>query len=115
MLLHLRPDLVDMSKAVRTMDTVQRSANIFWDLQGGAPIFFQEWWSRNGVTGVQGDATRATAEKGRLVFEAAVGKLAAFIEEFRAREIRPREDVHKALQADGRRRWWLADAGAPLG
>jgi creatinine amidohydrolase len=115
MVLHLRPDLVDMSKAVRTMDEVQRSPHIFWELQRGAPVFFQEWWSRNGVTGVQGDATLATAEKGRIVFEAAVRKLAGFIEEFAAREIRPRQDVHTAKQADGRRRWWLSDAGAPLG
>lgn len=107
MVLHLRPDLVDMSKAVRTMDEVQRSPNIFWDLQGGAPVFFQEWWSRNGVTGVQGDATMATAEKGRLVFEAATFRLTSFIEEFAGRTIRPRRDVHTARQADGRRRWWL--------
>jgi creatinine amidohydrolase len=115
MLLHLRPDLVDMSKAVRTMDEVQRSPHIFWDLQRGSRVFFQEWWSRNSMTGVQGDATKATAEKGRVVFDAAVRKLAAFLEEFQAREIRPRRDAHTAQQADGRRRWWLADAGAPLG
>jgi creatinine amidohydrolase len=115
MVLHLRPDLVDMSKAVRTMDEVQRSPHIFWDLQRGARVFFQEWWSRNSVTGVQGDATLATAEKGRLVFEAATRKLADFIDEFRQREIRPRRDVHTARQADGRRRWWLTDADAPLG
>jgi creatinine amidohydrolase len=109
MVLHLRPDLVDMSKAVRTMDGVERSEHIFWDLQRGARVFFQEWWSRNSLTGVQGDATLASAEKGRIVFEAATRRVAGFIEEFRQREIRPRRDVHTALQADGRRRWWLGD------
>lgn len=115
LVLFLRPEVVDMSKAVRTMDSVQRSENIYWDLQKGAPVFFQEWWSRNSLTGVQGDPTVATAEKGRLIHETATSRIADFIEEFSRREIRLRQDVHQARQADGRRRWWLTDAGTPLG
>jgi creatinine amidohydrolase len=113
LVLHLRPDLVDMSKAVRTLDEVQRSANIYTPRHRA--VYFQEWWSRNGSTGVRGDATLATAEKGQQLFEAAVRTVAAFIEEFGAREIRPRQDLHTAQQADGRRRWWLSDAGGPAG
>lgn len=113
LMLHLRPDLVDMSQAVRTMEEVQRSEHIFWDLQRPARVFFQEWWSRNSTTGVQGDPTVATAEKGQKVYEVATRKIAALIEEFGQRAIRPREDVHTARQADGRRRWWIGDAGAP--
>jgi creatinine amidohydrolase len=105
LLLHLRPDLVDMSKAVRTIDEVQRSEHVF--SPDGSSVVFQEWWSRNSRTGVQGDATRATAEKGRVLFEAASRKVAAFVGEFGQREIRPRQDLHTARQADGTRRWWL--------
>ena len=112
-MLHLRPDLVDMSQAVRTMEEVQRSKHIFWDLQRPARVFYQEWWSRNSTTGVQGDPTKATTEKGRLTYEAATRKIGELIEEFGGREIRPRTDVHTAQQADGRRRWWISDAGAP--
>jgi creatinine amidohydrolase len=107
LVLHLRPDLVDMGKAVRTIDEVQRSEHLFSARRSG--VNFQEWWSRNSLTGVQGDATKATAEKGRHIFEAATRRVADLIEEISAREIRPRTDVHTALQADGRRRWWLGD------
>jgi creatinine amidohydrolase len=107
LVLHLRPDLVDMAKAVRTIDEVQRSENLM--SPRGSAVAFQEWWSRNSQTGVQGDATRATAGKGQRLFEAAVSEVAAFVEEIATREIRPRTDVHTALQADGRRRWWLGE------
>ncbi|HEV7214868.1 MAG TPA: creatininase family protein [Chloroflexota bacterium] len=94
LLLHLRADLVDMTKAVRTMDEVQRSEHIYWDLAGGGPVSFQEFFSRNSSTGIQGDPTLATEEKGRLLAAAATKQLASFLLEFRAREIRPRRDFH---------------------
>jgi creatinine amidohydrolase len=112
LVLHLRPDLVDMSKAVRTIDEVQRSDNLF--SPRGSSVAFQEWWSRNSQTGVQGDATKATPEKGRILFEGATRKVAAFVEEIAGREIRPRHDMHTAMQADGRRRWWLGDGSGPI-
>jgi creatinine amidohydrolase len=94
LLLHITPDLVDMKQAVRTMDDVQTSEHIWWDLAGSSGVFFQEFFSRNTATGVQGDATLATEEKGRLLFAAATRRLSAFLEEFRRREIRPRRDLH---------------------
>jgi creatinine amidohydrolase len=94
LLLHIRPDLVEMNKAVRTMEEVQTSDHIWWDLMGGSGVFFQEFFSRNTATGVMGDPTMATVEKGRLLFEAATARLAAFLEEFRQREVRPRRDLH---------------------
>jgi creatinine amidohydrolase len=94
LLLYIAGDLVDMGKAVRTMDEVQTSEHIWWDLAGSSGVHFQEFFSRNTETGVQGDATVATEEKGRLLYEAATARLAAFLEEFRRREIRPRRDFH---------------------
>jgi creatinine amidohydrolase len=94
LLLQLTPDLVDMSKAVRTMDEVQTSEHIWWDLVASSGVLFQEFFSRNTATGVQGDATVATQEKGQQLGEAAARRLAAFLEEFRARAIRPRRDLH---------------------
>ncbi len=94
LMLQVRPDLVDMIKAPRTIDEVQRSKHFYWDLERASPIFFQEFFSRNTETGVQGDATLATAEKGSVVFTAATTKIADVIEEFRARVIRPRKDLH---------------------
>jgi creatinine amidohydrolase len=94
LLLHITPDLVDMSKAVRTIDEVQTSEHVWWDLQRSSGVLFQEFFSRNTPTGVIGDATVATEEKGRLLFEAATRRLASFLQEFRRREIRPRRDLH---------------------
>jgi creatinine amidohydrolase len=94
LLLHLRPDLVDMTRAVRDMDGVQRSAHIYWDLQKGSPVHFQEFFSRNSRTGTKGDPTCATAEKGRVVVECVVANMIELVREFRAREIRPRVDHH---------------------
>jgi creatinine amidohydrolase len=94
MLLHLRPDLVQMDKAVDEVDGVQTSENIFWDLDGGGAVTFQEFFSRNTISGVQGQPTLATAAKGKIAFEAAASRLTRFLGEFREREIRPRRDLH---------------------
>lgn len=96
MLLYLRPDLVDMTKAVDDLDDAQRSKNIYWDLAGGSPVTFQEFFSRNVVSGVHGQATLATREKGEKTFHSAVERLTSFLDEFRSREIRPRRDLHDA-------------------
>jgi len=96
LLLQLRGDLVDMSKAVDEVDGVQTSENIYWDLNAGGAVTFQEFFSRNTLSGVQGQPTLATAEKGARAFDAAVSHLARFLGEFRAREIRPRRDLHDA-------------------
>jgi creatinine amidohydrolase len=92
-LLHLRPDLVQMEKAEKDI-SFQPGEFFFWDLQMPSPIFFQEWFSRYSNTGAVGDPTKATAEKGRRFVEAVIGRLVLLITEFRAREIRPRVDHH---------------------
>lgn len=92
-LLYLRGDLVQMDKAARDMN-FQRSEFIFWDLEGGSPVYFQEWFSRYSKTGVVGDPTKATAEKGKRFVEAVAERLTALIREFRRREIAPRVDHH---------------------
>src|SRR5579859_1524589 len=96
MLLKLRPDLVQMDKAVDEVDGVQRSEHIFWDLSGGGRVTYQEFFSRNTVSGVAGQPTLATAAKGEIAFNAAVSDLVRFFDEFRQREIRPRRDLHDA-------------------
>ena len=96
LLLHLAPHLVDMSKAQKEMD-FQQSKYIYWDLQGGAvggTVAFMDYWSRMSKTGVIGDPTLATKEKGRLIFDAIVQGLSDFVREFKTREIRKRVDYH---------------------
>jgi len=92
-LLYLRPDLVDMSKAVRDIH-FQPSRWIWWDLQRPSPVTFMEFFSRFSKTGINGDPTLATREKGERVVECVVSNLVDFIREYRARTIAPRVDHH---------------------
>ena len=92
-LLHLRPDLVQMEKAEKDI-SFQATEFFYWDLQAPSPVFFQEWFSRYSRTGTVGDPTKATAEKGKRFVEAVVERLVTLIREFRAREIQPRVDHH---------------------
>ena len=65
MMLHLYPELVDMSKAVDFVPSVKRS-----DLNYGGFL-------RYCPDGVWGEATKGTAEKGRRMLELSVNELAA--------------------------------------
>ncbi len=94
LMLYLCPQLVDMDKAVRSVEEVQRSENIWGTWPANTRIHFQEFFSRNTSTGIQGDPTGASAAKGEVLFNSAVKGATAFFEEFRAREIRPRRDFH---------------------
>jgi creatinine amidohydrolase len=92
-LLHLRPDLVQMDKASKDI-SFQHTEFFYWDLQNPSPIFFQEWFSRYSKTGTVGDPTKAKAAKGELFVNAVVERMVKLIREFRAREIAPRVDHH---------------------
>jgi len=93
LVLYFRPDLVDMSRAADSSHEQQRSPSI-WDEQRGSSVFYQEFFSRNTSTGIQGNALPATAEKGERIAQFVIPRLAAFYAEFRAREIWPRRDLH---------------------
>lgn len=92
-LLHLRPDLVAMDKAVKDINFAP-TEYFYWDLEAPAPVQFQEWFSRYSKTGTVGDPTLATVAKGEKFVSAVVDRLCALIEEFRNREIAPRVDHH---------------------
>jgi hypothetical protein len=61
-----------------------------------SPVKIMDWWSAYTESGVIGDATQATAEKGKAIYDASVEGLAAFFQEFQGWEIRPRVDYHAA-------------------
>ena len=91
--LFLDPDAVDMTKAVP--DMLARRTDFTWvDLMAGdGPAALIDDWSRisNG-SGVEGDPTTATAEKGRIYAEEEVAQLIQFCEQFRALSVAPRRD-----------------------
>lgn len=92
--LALRPDLVDMAKARRELS--HRPTENYWtDLVGGdGPLAMMEPWSVLSESGVMGDPTKATAEKGRALLAAAASGIVALVDELRCREMRPRVDRH---------------------
>ena len=56
------------------------------DLGGGTGVHFGEhWWSSFSSSGVAGEATKATPEKGRLIFERATANLVELVRELRSR------------------------------
>jgi creatinine amidohydrolase/Fe(II)-dependent formamide hydrolase-like protein len=50
------------------------------------------WWSSFSATGVQGDATRATAEKGEALLDAAVEECIGFVRELLAMALPARRE-----------------------
>lgn len=93
MMLHLRPDLVQMDKAVREIG--QLKLEYFnWDHAEPSPLSWQDWWSRMSESGVCGDPTVATAEFGRALLETTVENLVRLVREFRSIPVRPRRDLH---------------------
>jgi creatinine amidohydrolase len=95
MMLHLRPDLVQMDRAVREMG--QLKLEYFnWDHPEPSVLSWQDWWSRMTESGVCGDPTVATAEFGRALLETTVDNFVRFVREFRTIPVRPRRDRHAA-------------------
>lgn len=90
--LHLAPERVRREKAVADDD--RRGAYLSSDSTGEYPARFHDYWGRWTKTGVHGDPTKATAEKGRRLFEAAVSGLIELAKEWRAWPISARSDQH---------------------
>ena len=94
MMLYLRPDLVQMEKAVE--ERGQLKLEYFnWDYPEPSPLLWQDWWSRMSESGVCGDATVATAEFGEALFKTTVENFVEFVREFRTIPVRPRRDLHE--------------------
>jgi creatinine amidohydrolase len=99
--LHLAPERVQMNLAVEDNDRMGKYVSS--DSTGNYPVRFNDYWGRWTQTGVHGDPTKATAEKGRILFEAAVNGLIDLVRELRAWPIAERRDMHRGpVQADVR-------------
>ena len=99
--LAIDPDAVDMSKAVDER-SYPEGEHAWLDWSDG-PLKLMPWWSSFSRTGVQGDATRATAEKGKALMDAAVAECVAFVRELRSKPLpsrhEPREEPPGASPA----------------
>ena len=93
MMLHLRPDLVHMDRAVLEMG--QLKLDYFnWDYSEPSVLSWQDWWSRMSESGVCGDPTVATSEFGQALFERTVENFVRFVCEFRTIPLSSRRDLH---------------------
>jgi creatinine amidohydrolase len=92
--LAIAPELVDMTKAAHELS--HRPTKNYWtDLIGGdGPLTMMEPWSALSESGVMGDATKASAAKGRKLLDAAANGIVELIDELRARKIAVRKDHH---------------------
>ena len=93
--LAIDPGRVNMELA--RPDINPRMSRHFWsDLVDQPPagystkVFMTEYWSTVSETGTWGDPTKATAEKGEAILQAAGDELAEIIAELRARPVVPR-------------------------
>ena len=95
--LALRPELVDMSKAVDERSPLPPSFTL--DLLGGAHPEgsagrLVPYWSSQTASGVMGDATRASQEKGAQFLAAAIEGLVELVRELKGTPVPPRRDQH---------------------
>jgi creatinine amidohydrolase len=91
--LFIDPKAVQIDKAVP--DIIKHQSDFVWVdiMSGDGPVALIDDWSRisNG-SGVEGDPTTATAEKGKLYAEEEVTKLVQFCEQFKAQKVYPRRN-----------------------
>lgn len=87
LLLHLRPELVEMDLAVR--DISQPDSRFYWRdiLRGSRGVALADLTRHASRTGVVGDPTRASAEKGRRCFEVILAATVEFLVEFAGRRL----------------------------
>ncbi len=99
--LHLAPERVRMESAVPGDDVTGQYVSS--DSTADHPVRFSDYWGRWTSDGVHGDPTVATAEKGAVIYEAAVAGLLGVVDEWRAWPIADRHDAHEGpVQSDVR-------------
>jgi creatinine amidohydrolase len=80
--LALDPGHVEMDKAVKEM-SFQETEYTFFDLVEKPPVVIRTHWDKNSRSGVVGDPTLATKEKGEQLIASAVDGLVGFLRLFR--------------------------------
>jgi creatinine amidohydrolase len=95
MYLAIDPDAVDMDKAVDEQGyPAGEHARLDW---ADGPLKLMPWWSSFSVTGVQGDATKATPEKGEALLAAAVQECVEFVRELLEKPLPRRREPQETL------------------
>jgi creatinine amidohydrolase len=83
LVLHISPEVVDMSKASDVDIMKYHSDFVAGDgFMGRQRVVWSTWFLQKSETGVYGAPTLATAETGKIIMEAAVANGARFLKEF---------------------------------
>lgn len=91
--LYLDSSRVQMDKARKEIGLP--SSRFFWmDLMSSSPVLLMDHWSRFSKSGIVGDPTLATKEKGQKIFEAVVEALVELVKDFKGYSRDAREDMH---------------------
>lgn len=103
--LHIAPDHVDVDEAVRDVSYPETpyfyATGLAEEPEGvSTPVSMMEWWTTISETGIKGDATLASAEKGERLLAAAVAGLDAILEAFRSYPVREIDDHHARTVTD---------------
>ena len=99
--LHLAPEHVQMEQAEPDINVPDNPYFHNVDFAGenrpedSTPVTMMPWWTTFSRTGVMGDPTVATAEKGKRLFEAAVDGLDNVLDGFAEYPIREIDDKHE--------------------
>jgi len=88
-------EAVDMARAVD--ERSYPAGDHCWMDWSEGPLKLMPWWSSFSRTGVQGDATAATAGKGRALLELAVEECVEFVRELLAKPLPERLEPLEAL------------------
>ena len=91
--LYLAGDRVRMDQARPGGDRMGRFVSS--DSTSNYPLRFNDYWGRWTDLGVHGDPTVASAEKGKIIYEAAVDGIVKAVDEIREWPIEDRSDQHE--------------------
>jgi creatinine amidohydrolase len=100
--LAIRPELVQMDRAVREIP--EWGSDTVWMDWNDGPLSVKGQWSGWTESGVIGDATVATVEKGRIWLDQAVKEVCQHIDEIARRPHRPGRDHHDGAMVAPRTR-----------
>jgi creatinine amidohydrolase len=93
--LAIDPDAVQMDKAVN--DQGYPGGEHAWMDWADGPLKVMPWWNAFSATGVQGDATAATPEKGEALLALAVEECVEFVRELREKPLPERREPRETL------------------
>jgi creatinine amidohydrolase len=95
--LHIDPDAVDMDRAVDEKGyPAGENAHLEWWADGSLKLM--PWWSSFSRTGVQGEPTKATAEKGKAFLDAAVAECVGYVRELLEKPLPERREPQESVE-----------------